>query len=170
MTRDSGSRRDQEKEAAERSEHVDEFYIDLEDIGMGDIEFSHARPLHIKIAQSQIYIGNKPVTFRAVSLEREAEYTQRITVFYVAKSDRTCIVLLRIGVEDNGNGRTFYVSQLGDLLDDVPRMVETAGFEFVSMKGDVFKDGLPSEYTAEHRDGDGDGDGSGNEWNEVPHA
>lgn len=34
-----------------RDKRVGEFYTNIDDLGMGDIEFKHARPIHIKVAQ-----------------------------------------------------------------------------------------------------------------------
>lgn len=70
-----------------RENHVGEFHIDIDDLGMGDIEFNHARPVHIKVAQQVVYFQNNP--FRAASLKREREYTERIALFALPRSELT---------------------------------------------------------------------------------
>lgn len=125
---------------------VADFYTDVEEIGMGDVEFEHARPSHIKLAQQAVYFQNNP--FRAASLKREREYTERITAFLLPKSDLTYVLLIRSGEKDDGNGRTFYTGQHADVLDDLPRLVEAHGFEFTSIRSDFLLDDLPDDLTA----------------------
>jgi hypothetical protein len=124
---------------------VADFYIDVEEIGMGDVEFQAARPEHIKLAQQAVYFQNNP--FRAASLKREREYTERVTAFLLPKSDLTYVLLIRSGEKDDGNGRTFYVAQHADVLDDLPRLVEAHGFEFTSIHSDFLLDDLPDDLT-----------------------
>lgn len=127
---------------------VADFYTDVEEIGMGDIEFQHACPAHIKLAQQAVYFQNNP--FRAASLKREREYTERVTAFLLRKSDLTYVLLLRSGEKDEGNGRTFYVCQHADAVDELPRLVEAHGFEFTSIRSDLLLDDLPDDLTEPH--------------------
>jgi len=163
----SGPSTHNEKQAApDRSTRVEEFYTRLEEIEMGDIEFQHARPANIALAQRAVYFVDRGVW--AVTLEREREYTERVSGHLLPGEGLTYVLLVRSGDKDDGNGRTFYVAQHADLLDDLPRLVEEHGFEFTDIRSDGLLEELPDEYTAEFRDGDGDG--SDNKWNEVPHA
>jgi hypothetical protein len=125
---------------------VADFYTDLEEIGMGDVSFQAARPAHIKLAQQAVYFQNNP--FRAASLKREREYSERVTAFLLPKSDLTYVLLIRSGEKDDGNGRTFYTAQHADVLEDLPRLVAADGFEFTSIRSDLLLDDLPDDLTA----------------------
>jgi len=124
---------------------VGELYTDVEEIGMGDVEFEHARPSHIKLAQQAVYFQNNP--FRAASLKRERDYTERVAAFLLPKSDLTYVLLIRSGEKDDGNGRTFYSAQHADVVDDLPRLVEAHGFEFTSIHSDFLLEDLPDDLT-----------------------
>lgn len=124
---------------------VADLYTDVDEIGMGDIELEHARPAHIKLAQQAVYFQNNP--FRAASLKREREYTERVAVFLLPKSDLTYVLLIRSGEKDDGNGRTFYTAQHADVLEDLPRLVEEHGFEFTTIRSDFLLDDLPNDFT-----------------------
>jgi len=166
-TSDSSADADQQTDSA-RPTRVEEFYTRLEEIGMGDIEFQHVRPANIALAQRAVYFVDRG--FWAVTLEREREYTERVSGHLLPGEGLTYVLLVRSGDKDDGNGRTFYVAQHADLLDDRPRLVKEHGFEFTDIRSDGLLEELPDEYTAEFRDGDGDGDSSGSGWNEVPHG
>lgn len=127
-------------------ETVDDFYTGVGTIGMGDIELENARPAHIKIAQQAVYFQNNP--FRAASLTREREYTERVTAFLLPSSNLTYVLLIRSGNKEEGNGRTYYVAQHTDVLEDLPRLVEEHGFEFASIHSDFLLDDLPDGLTA----------------------
>jgi hypothetical protein len=136
-----------EKQAAPaRSTHVEEFYTRLEEIGMGDIEFQHARPANIAVAQRAVYFVGK--RFCAVTLEREREYTERVSGNLLPGEGLTYVLLIRSGEKDDGNGRTFYVAQHADLLDDLPQLVEEHGFEFTAIRSDSLLEELSDKYTA----------------------
>ncbi|WP_363463623.1 hypothetical protein [Halogeometricum borinquense] len=136
---------DDETEYERPETTVADFYTDVEEIGMGDIGFEHARPAHIKLAQQAVYFQSNP--FRAASLKREREYTERVTAFLLPKSDLTYVLLIRSGEKDEGNGRTFYVAQHADVLEELPRLVEECDFEFTSIRSDFLLDDLPEDLT-----------------------
>ena len=141
---------DEEKIEAERSERVGEFYTDLEEIGMGDIEFEHAKRAHIALAQRAAYFLDSG--FWAVTMEREREYTERLSGYRLPGDGLTYVLLIRSGDEDEGNGRTFYVAQHADLIEDLPRLVEHHGFEFTDIRSNDLREGLPDEFTDEYTD------------------
>lgn len=134
-----------------------DYYVTLEEIGMGDVALEGAEPMNLKAAQSLIYGAKRVTTFRAASLVREREFTQRIAVFYVSRADYLCILLIRNGDEDEGDGRTYYVTHHADLLEELPQLVENHGFEFSSIRGDYLLEDLPEQFTApfvDEEDGD----------------
>lgn len=135
-------------------ETVGDFYTELPEIGIEDVEFLHAQPAHIKLAQQAVYFIDGP--FRAASLEREREYREAITVYLLPKSDHTHVLLIRSGTKDDGNGRTFYVAQHADLLEEIPRLVESYGFELTSIDGRYLHEQLPDELTEPFDSDDGD--------------
>jgi hypothetical protein len=136
---------DDQQTARARSTHVEEFYTRLEEIEMGDIEFRHARPANIVVAQRAVYFVDS--SFWAVTLEREREYTERVSGNLLPGRGLTYVLLIRSGEKDDGNGRTFYVAQHADLLDDLPQLVEEHGFEFTDIRSDGLLEELPDEYT-----------------------
>lgn len=151
----------QQRIEAERSERVDEFYTGLEDIGMGDVEFEHARQANVALAQRGAYFVDGG--FWAVTMEREREYTERISGYQLPGDGLTYVLLIRSGDKDEGNGRTYYIGQHADLVDDLPRLVEEYGFEFTDIRSRDLKDELPDEYTDEYTASEGSGDGE-SEW------
>lgn len=157
---------DDQQTAPDRSTRVEEFYTRLEEIGMGDIEFQHAHPANIAVAQRAVYFVDRG--FWAVTMERESEYTERVSGHLLPGEGLTYVLLVRSGDKDDGNGRTFYVAQHADLLDELPRLVEEHGFEFTDIRSSGLLEELPDEYTNEFQDGDVPEQGSG--WNEVPHG
>lgn len=150
--------RDEEKIEAERSERVEEFYTGLEEIGMGDVEFQHARPANIALAQRAAYFLDGG--FWAVTMQREREYTERVSGYRLPGDGLTYVLLIRSGDKDDGNGRTFYVAQHADLVEDLPRLVEDHGFEFTDIRSSDLREELPDEYTDEFVD-DSTDDGNG---------
>lgn len=134
-------------EESERENHrttinsVDDFYIGLEEIGMGDIEFRHARLLHLKAAQRAVYFGSN---FVGAQLKRERENTQRVAVYHLTKSDHTCVLLVRDGeTEDGGKGRTFYICQYGEVVKELVHLVDNHGFDLWRLRSDLLKEDLP---------------------------
>jgi len=142
--------RDEEQIEAERSERVDESYTNVEEIGMGDIEFEHARAANIALAQRAAYFVDGG--FWAVTMEREREHTERVSGYLLPGDGLTYVLLVRSGDEDEGNGRTFYVAQHADLIDDLPRLVEDHGFEFTDIRSHDLREELPDQYTEEFVD------------------
>jgi len=138
----------QQRIEAERSETADEFYTGLEEIGMGDVEFEHANRAHIALAQRAAYFLDSG--FWAVTMEREREYTERLSGYRLPGDGLTYVLLIRSGDEDEGNGRTFYVAQHADLIEDLPQLVENHGFEFTDIRSNDLREGLPDEYTDEY--------------------
>lgn len=55
---------------------------------------------------------------------------------------------------EEGNGRTYYVAQHADLVEDLPHLIENHGFEFSSLHGDYLIEDLPEELTAPYVDDD----------------
>lgn len=155
--------RDQEQVEAERSERVEEFYTDVEEIGMGDVEFQHTRPANIALAQRAVYFVDSG--FWAVSMEREREYTERVSGHLLPGDGLTYVLLIRSGDEGEGNGRTFYVGQHADLVEDLPRLVEEHDFEFTDIRSDGLLEELPDKYTAEF--GSDEDDDRGNAGDDV---
>lgn len=146
--------RDQEEVEAERSEHVEELYTDVAEIGMGDVEFQHARPANIALAQRAAYFLDGG--FWAVTMEREREYTERVAGYRLPGDGLTYVLLIRSGDRDEGNGRTFYVGQHADLVEDLPQLVEEHGFEFTDIRSNDLREELPDEYTDEFVDDSAD--------------
>lgn len=142
--------RDQDEVEAERSERVEEFYTGVEEIGMGDVEFQHARPANIALAQRAAYFLDSG--FWAVTMEREREYTERVAGYRLPGDGLTYVLLIRSGDRDEGNGRTFYVGQHADLVEDLPQLVEEHGFEFTDIRSNDLREALPGEYTDEYVD------------------
>jgi hypothetical protein len=136
-----------EEVEVERSERVEEFYTDVEEIDMGDVKFQHARPVHIKLAQQAVYFQNK--VFPAASLKRERQHTERVSPFLLPKSDLTCVLLIRSGEKGDGNGRTFYVGQHAGIVEDLPRLVDEHGFKFTDIRSDFLQSDLPDYLTDE---------------------
>jgi len=140
------SAHDEKQAAPAGSTHVEEFYTRLEEIGMGDIEFQHARPANIAVAQRAVYFVDR--RFCAVTLEREREYTESVSGNLLPGKGLTYVLLIRSGNKDDGNGRTFYVAQHADLIDDLPQLVEEHGFEFTDIYHHGLLEELPDRYTA----------------------
>jgi len=142
--------RDEEKIEAERSERVEEFYTGLEEIGMADVEFQHARRANIALAQRAAYFLDGG--FWAVTMQREREYTERVSGYRLPGDGLTYVLLIRSGDKDDGNGRTFYVGQHADLVEDLPRLVEDHDFEFTDIRSSDLREELSDEYTDEFVD------------------
>lgn len=136
----------------DRSERVDEFYTDLEDIGMGDIELPHALPANIALAQRGAYFLDGG--FWAVTMEREREHTERVSGYRLPGNGLNYVVLIRNGDADDGEGRTFFVANHADLVDDLPELVESHGFRFTDIRSNDLREELPDKYTDEFVDED----------------
>lgn len=154
--------RDQEQLEAERSERVKEFYTNVEEIGMADVELEHARPANIALAQRAAYFLDSG--FWAVTMEREREYTERVSGYRLPGDGLTYVLLIRSGDEDKGNGRTFYVGQHADLVEDLPQLVEEHDFEFTDIRSNDLREELPDEYTDEFVDDSSETESDDIEW------
>ena len=129
--------------------NADEYNVTAEDAGLS-VDFEHARPFHVKMAQKVIYLHND--AFPIVSARRESEdgLDEHITVYYVKSSDGTCLVLARTrsDQEDEDTGRAFLLVQYPQLLEEVPNLVEQ-GFEVTNTNADFVSEDLPNEYLPE---------------------
>lgn len=119
-----------------------DFVVGLDDIGMGDLELTDARPMHVMMATSLVYLANRPSTYSVARLKREREYAERVVAFHVSRSEGTYILLIRSGDEEEGNGRCYQTTQRSGLLEDIVTLVEEKGFELEDV-GSGLRDDLP---------------------------
>ena len=133
--------------------HTDDFVVDLNEIGMGDLELTDARPMHVMMATSLVYLANRPSTYSVARLKREREYVERVVAFHVSRSEGTYILLIRSGDEEDGNGRSYQTTQRSGLLEDIVHLVEEKGFELGNV-GSGLRDDLPDSIVTAADDED----------------
>ena len=124
-----------------------EYLVPPEDAGM-DVEFLHARPFHVKMAQKVVYtLGNRFTVFKA-KREHEDGLNEYVSVYFISSSDRTCIVLARAGASKDEGGRTFLILQYPELLEEIPHLVEQ-GFEVTHVSGDQMTEDIADHLIPE---------------------